>query len=200
MQFVLAQDAAQEVAQELRITLRPARQHQPLELRVGLGQILHAMPEEHSDLVALDGSPMPLSQFKGRVVLFVNVASMCGFTPQYTGLEQLWRTYKARGLTVIGCPCDQFGHQEPGDAEEIRRFCSTQYDVSFPMFAKIEVNGDNTHPLYAQLKSAAKGLLGSESIKWNFTKFLVDRDGRVVKRYAPQDKPESLAADIEALL
>jgi glutathione peroxidase len=133
-------------------------------------------------------------------LLIVNVASRCGFTPQYTGLEAIYRRYRDRGFEVLGFPCDQFGHQEPGNAEEIRQFCSTQYDVSFPMFAKIEVNGDNTHPLYAQLKSAAKGLLGSESIKWNFTKFLVARDGRVVKRYAPQDKPESLAADIEALL
>ena len=146
------------------------------------------------------GASEAMAAHAGKVLLIVNVASRCGFTPQYTGLEAIYRRYRERGFEVLGFPCDQFGHQEPGDAEEIRQFCSTQYDVSFPMFAKIEVNGDHTHPLYAQLKSAAKGLLGSESIKWNFTKFLVDRDGRVVKRYAPQDKPESLAADIEALL
>jgi glutathione peroxidase len=148
----------------------------------------------------LEGEERSLKDWQGKVLLIVNVASRCGFTPQYTGLEAIYRRYRERGFEVLGFPCDQFGHQEPGDAQEIRQFCSTQYDVSFPMFAKIEVNGDHTHPLYAQLKSAAKGLLGSESIKWNFTKFLVDRHGRVVKRYAPQDKPESLAADIEALL
>lgn len=148
----------------------------------------------------LEGAERSLKDWEGKVLLIVNVASRCGFTPQYAGLEAIYRRYRDRGFEVLGFPCDQFGHQEPGDAEEIRQFCSTQYDVSFPMFAKIEVNGDNTHPLYAQLKTAAKGLLGSESIKWNFTKFLVARDGRVVKRYAPQDKPESLASDIEALL
>ena len=149
---------------------------------------------------SLEGAERSLKDWEGKVLLIVNVASRCGFTPQYAGLEAIYRRYRDRGFEVLGFPCDQFGHQEPGNAEEIRQFCSTQYDVSFPMFAKIEVNGDNTHPLYAQLKTAAKGLLGSESIKWNFTKFLVARDGRVVKRYAPQDKPESLASDIEALL
>lgn len=149
---------------------------------------------------AIDGAERPLNEFKGKVLLIVNVASKCGFTPQYTGLEGLQRKYAERGFAVLGFPCDQFGHQEPGNEEQIREFCSLNYDVTFPMFAKIEVNGAGTHPLYAHLKSAAKGLLGSESIKWNFTKFLVDREGRVVRRYAPQDKPESLAADIEALL
>ena len=149
---------------------------------------------------SLEGAERSLKDWEGKVLLIVNVASRCGFTPQYAGLEAIYRRYRDRGFEVLGFPCDQFGHQEPGNAEEIRQFCSTQYDVSFPMFAKIEVNGDNTHPLYAKLKTEAKGLLGSESIKWNFTKFLVARDGRVVKRYAPQDKPESLASDIEALL
>ena len=133
-------------------------------------------------------------------MLIVNVASKCGFTPQYKGLEALYRQYKDRGLEVLGFPCDQFGHQEPGSEEEIASFCSMNYDVSFPMFAKIEVNGSGAHPLYRKLKSDAPGLLGSEGIKWNFTKFLVDRDGKVVKRYGSVDKPESIAADVEKLL
>ena len=148
----------------------------------------------------LDGKEHPLAEFKGKALLVVNVASKCGFTPQYTGLEALYRKYKAQGFAVLGFPCDQFGHQEPGDAEEIRNFCSLNYDVSFPMFAKIEVNGDNAHPLYRHLKKEAKGLLGSEGIKWNFTKFLVDKHGKVVRRYAPTDKPESLEKDVAALL
>jgi glutathione peroxidase len=152
------------------------------------------------DLVALDGSPMPLTQYKGRVVLMVNVASMCGFTPQYTGLEQLWRTYKARGLTIIGCPCDQFGHQEPGTEAEIGAFCSSKYDVTFPLSAKLEVNGDAAHPLWAWLKQAEPGVLGTTSVKWNFTKFLVGRDGTVIGRYAPTATPESLIKDIETAL
>ena len=148
----------------------------------------------------LDGRVQPLSQWQGKVLLVVNVASKCGFTPQYEGLEALWRKYGPRGLVVLGFPCDQFGHQEPGDAEEIRRFCSLTYDVTFPMFAKIEVNGANAHPLWKWLKAEKGGLLGIDAIKWNFTKFLVGRDGRVLKRYAPTDAPESLAADIEAAL
>ncbi|MBP6693025.1 MAG: glutathione peroxidase [Xanthomonadales bacterium] len=148
----------------------------------------------------LDGKEHPLAEFKGKALLVVNVASKCGFTPQYTGLEALYRKYKAQGFAVLGFPCDQFGHQEPGDAEEIRNFCSLNYDVSFPMFAKIEVNGDGAHPLYRHLKTEAKGLLGSEGIKWNFTKFLVDKHGKVVRRYAPTDKPESLEKDVAALL
>ena len=149
---------------------------------------------------AIDGVDRSLAECKGKVLLVVNVASKCGFTPQYSGLEALQRQYADRGFAVLGFPCDQFGHQEPGNEEEIRKFCSLNYDVTFPMFAKIEVNGAGAHPLYEHLKSSAPGVLGTEGIKWNFTKFLVDREGRVVRRYAPTDKPESLAADIEALL
>lgn len=148
----------------------------------------------------ISGNELSLESLKDKVLLVVNVASRCGFTPQYAGLEALQRRYSDRGFAVLGFPCDQFGHQEPGDEAEIRDFCRTQYDVTFPMFAKIEVNGAGAHPLYAHLKQQAKGLLGTEAIKWNFTKFLISRDGAVVKRYAPQDKPEDLAADIEALL
>jgi glutathione peroxidase len=148
----------------------------------------------------IDGSEQPLSAWDGQAMLIVNVASKCGFTPQYEGLEALYRKYKDRGFVVLGFPCDQFGHQEPGNEEEIRNFCSLTYDVSFPMFAKIEVNGAGTHPLYKHLKHEAKGLLGSEAIKWNFTKFLVDKQGRVVKRYAPTDTPASLDEDVAKLL
>lgn len=148
----------------------------------------------------IDGSEQPLSAWDGQAMLVVNVASKCGFTPQYEGLEALYRKYKERGFVVLGFPCDQFGNQEPGNEEEIRNFCSLTYDVSFPMFAKIEVNGAGTHPLYKHLKHEAKGLLGSEAIKWNFTKFLVDKQGRVVKRYAPTDTPASLDADVANLL
>jgi glutathione peroxidase len=148
----------------------------------------------------IDGRPQPLSQYQGKVLLIVNVASKCGFTPQYAGLEQLWRAYRDRGLVVMGFPCDQFGHQEPGDATEIKNFCSLTYEVDFPMFAKIEVNGAGTHPLWQWLKDEKGGLLGIDAIKWNFTKFLIGRDGSVRKRYAPTDKPESLARDIEAAL
>jgi glutathione peroxidase len=148
----------------------------------------------------IDGTAQPLSAWEGQPMLIVNVASKCGFTPQYEGLEALYRKYKDRGFVVLGFPCDQFGHQEPGDEAEIRNFCSLEYGVSFPMFAKIEVNGAGTHPLYKHLKHEAKGLLGSEAIKWNFTKFLVDRKGRVVKRYAPTDTPASLDADVANLL
>lgn len=149
---------------------------------------------------AIDGQPASLDAWRGKVLLVVNTASKCGFTPQYTGLEKLWRDYGDRGLVVLGFPCDQFGHQEPGDEDEIRNFCSLTYDVSFPMFAKVEVNGGNTHPLWKWLKSEKSGLLGLEGIKWNFTKFLVGRDGQVIKRYAPTDKPESIARDIEKAL
>ncbi|MCC5870476.1 MAG: glutathione peroxidase, partial [Gammaproteobacteria bacterium] len=130
----------------------------------------------------------------------VNTASRCGFTPQYAGLEALYRRHREQGLEVLGFPCNQFGAQEPGDAEEIARFCSTRYDVSFPMFAKVEVNGEGAHPLYRHLKQAAPGLLGSQGIKWNFTKFVVDRDGRVVSRHAPNAKPEALEQEIAQLL
>ncbi|HZZ33908.1 MAG TPA: glutathione peroxidase [Phenylobacterium sp.] len=148
----------------------------------------------------LDGKPAPLSDWQGQVVLIVNTASKCGFTPQYTGLEALYRKYKERGFTVLGFPCNQFGSQEPGSAEEIASFCSLTYDVDFPMMSKIDVNGPQTHPLYAWLKHEKKGLLGSEGIKWNFTKFLIDRTGEVKGRFAPTDTPESLEGAIEALL
>ena len=150
--------------------------------------------------VDIDGNLQPLSQYAGKVLLVVNVASRCGFTPQYTGLERLWRDYRDRGLVVLGFPCDQFGHQEPGDESEIRNFCSLNYEVDFPLFAKIDVNGDDAHPLWRWLKAQKSGILGTEAIKWNFSKFLVGRDGQVVARYAPVDKPESLAADIEGAL
>jgi glutathione peroxidase len=152
------------------------------------------------ELRTLEGAEQTLGDYAGQVLVIVNVASRCGFTPQYTGLEALYERYRGRGLAVLGFPCDQFGHQEPGDAAEIREFCSLNYQVSFPLFAKIDVNGANAHPLYKFLKAARPGLLGSEAIKWNFTKFLVSRDGAVLKRYAPADKPESLSADIEASL
>jgi glutathione peroxidase len=148
----------------------------------------------------IDGSEVPLADYRGKVLLIVNTASKCGFTPQYEGLEKLHEDYAGRGLAVLGFPCNQFGGQEPGDAEEIRNFCSLTYDVRFPLFAKIEVNGDNAHPLYRFLKKERKGLLASESIKWNFTKFLVDREGRVVDRFAPTAKPEAIRPAIEALL
>ena len=149
---------------------------------------------------ALDGRTRKISEFAGKVLLIVNVASKCGFTPQYRGLEALQRRFGARGFDVLGFPCDQFGHQEPGDEAQIRDFCSLTYDVTFPMFAKIEVNGPGAHPLYVQLKKELPGVLGTEAIKWNFTKFLVDRQGKAVKRYAPTVEPESIAADIEPLL
>ena len=148
----------------------------------------------------IDGSVQKLDAYKGKLVLVVNVASKCGFTPQYKGLEALWRQYKDQGLVILGFPCDQFGHQEPGDENEIKNFCSLTYEVSFPMFAKIEVNGANAHPLYQYLKSAAPGLLGSEGIKWNFTKFLIGKDGQVIERYAPLDTPEKIGKDIAKLL
>jgi glutathione peroxidase len=156
---------------------------------------LTAIPVSRSD-----GSTADLSAHKGEVMLIVNVASQCGFTPQYEGLEALQRKYVGRGFTVLGFPCNQFGAQEPGDAEEIASFCKLNYDVSFPLMGKIDVNGDNAAPIYQHLKDEAPGLLGSKAIKWNFTKFLIDRSGKVVKRYAPQTKPEDLASDIEALL
>ena len=148
----------------------------------------------------LEGAPQDLSEWLGKALLVVNVASACGFTPQYDGLERLWRDYREQGLVVLGFPCDQFGHQEPGDAAEIRQFCSLKHDVSFPMFAKVEVNGPGAHPLWSWLKQQKSGLLGIGAIKWNFTKFLVGRDGQVLARYAPMDSPESLRRDIEAAL
>jgi len=151
-------------------------------------------------LKAADGSTTDLASHKGEVMLIVNVASKCGFTPQYEGLEALQKQYRGKGFTVLGFPCNQFGAQEPGDAEEIANFCKLTYDVDFPIFAKVDVNGDDAAPIYQYLKGEAPGLLGSKAIKWNFTKFLVDRAGKVVKRYAPQTKPEELKQDIERLL
>ena len=151
-------------------------------------------------VTAPDGSTTDLSSHKGEVMLIVNVASKCGFTPQYEGLEALQRKYAAKGFSVVGFPCNQFGSQEPGDADEIANFCKLTYDVSFPVMGKIDVNGVNAAPIYRYLKDEAPGLLGSKGIKWNFTKFLVDRSGKVVKRYPPQAKPEDLVRDVEALL
>ncbi|MFM4647642.1 glutathione peroxidase [Aeromonas bivalvium] len=151
-------------------------------------------------LTRLDGTEYPNDLLQDRVILVVNVASRCGFTPQYTGLEALHREFGPRGLTILGFPCNQFGAQEPGDAQEIARFCSLDYPVSFPIMAKCEVNGSQAHPLYRWLKAEQPGLLGSEAIKWNFTKFLINRQGQVVARYAPQTRPQALAADIQALL
>jgi glutathione peroxidase len=151
-------------------------------------------------VTAADGSETDLSAHKGKVLLVVNVASKCGFTPQYEGLEALRRRYGDKGFEVLGFPCNQFGAQEPGNAEEIANFCSLTYDVSFPLMGKIDVNGPQAAPIYQHLKKEAPGLLGSEAIKWNFTKFLVDRSGKVVKRYAPQTKPEDIARDIEGQL
>ncbi len=148
---------------------------------------------------ALTGGEVDLADYAGQVVLVVNTASECGFTPQLEGLQELYETYRDRGFVVLGFPCDQFGHQEPGDAEQISGFCQRNYGVTFPMFAKIEVNGANTHPLYAWLRKERGGLLGS-AIKWNFTKFLVGRDGAVIRRYSPQTAPADLAGDIETAL
>lgn len=151
-------------------------------------------------VTASNGEPIPLSGYAGKVLLIVNVASQCGFTPQYAGLEALYRKYRDRGFEVLAFPCNQFGRQEPGNAEEIASFCSLNYDVTFPLRAKIEVNGPNADPLYDHLKAAKPGMMGTRAIKWNFTKFLVDRGGRVVARYAPTVKPEDLAKDVEKLL
>ncbi|MFM4703522.1 glutathione peroxidase [Aeromonas bivalvium] len=151
-------------------------------------------------LTRLDGTEYPNTLLQDRVILVVNVASRCGFTPQYTGLEALHREFGEQGLVILGFPCNQFGAQEPGDADEIARFCSLDYPVSFPIMAKCEVNGPQAHPLYRWLKAEQPGLLGSEAIKWNFTKFLINREGQVVARYAPQTRPQALAADIQALL
>lgn len=148
----------------------------------------------------IEGEATTLERYRGSVLLIVNVASRCGFTPQYKGLESLYRQCRDRGFAVLGFPCDQFAHQEPGDEKEIREFCSLNYDVSFPMFAKIKVNGPGTHPLYRLLKSERRGLFGTQSIKWNFTKFLVGRDGRVLKRFATRTTPEQIAKRVAAVL
>ncbi|MBP6338745.1 MAG: glutathione peroxidase [Vitreoscilla sp.] len=146
------------------------------------------------------GKPVPLKRYQGRVLLIVNTASQCGFTPQYKGLQALWEQYEPMGLTVLGFPSNEFGGQEPGDNDEISSFCELNFGVNFPLMAKVEVNGAQAHPLYQWLKAAKPGLLGSEAIKWNFTKFLIARDGSVLKRYAPQDAPEKMAKDIAAAL
>ena len=151
-------------------------------------------------VTAADGSQTTLATYRGQVMLIVNVASKCGFTPQYEGLEALQKRYADRGFTVLGFPCNQFGAQEPGDAAEIADFCKLTYDIDFPLFAKIDVNGANAAPLYRELTSRVPGVLGTEAIKWNFTKFLVSRDGTTIKRFAPLVKPEAIAADIEAML
>ncbi|WP_421215053.1 glutathione peroxidase [Aeromonas jandaei] len=158
------------------------------------------MPLPDLTLQQLDGTPYPLAQLAGKVILVVNVASRCGFTPQYEGLEALYRELGPEGLEILGFPCNQFGQQEPGDAEEIARFCSLDYPVTFPIMAKCDINGEQAHPLYQWLKKEKPGLLGLENVKWNFTKFLIDRDGNVVERFAPTTKPESLFAPIRDLL
>lgn len=150
--------------------------------------------------ISLAGAPVDLKQYLGQVVLIVNTASKCGFTPQYQGLEQVYQQFHQRGVTVLGFPCNQFGAQEPGTADDIGAFCEKNYGVTFPLFAKIDVNGNGTHPLFAALKKQAPGLLGTQAIKWNFTKFLLRKDGSVYQRYAPATKPSELVADIEKLL
>jgi glutathione peroxidase len=152
------------------------------------------------DYVANNGTTVPLKHYKGKVVLIVNTASKCGFTPQYDGLEALYKTHRDSGLEVIGFPCDQFGHQEPGSDSDIAQFCEMRFSLSFPLSKKVEVNGDNAAPIYKLLKDAAPGLLGSKRIKWNFTKFLVNKQGVVIKRYSPTIKPEQMEADITAAL
>jgi glutathione peroxidase len=151
-------------------------------------------------LTTIDGRAATLGEWRGQVLLVVNVASKCGYTPQYEGLEAMWRRHRRKGFAVLGFPCDQFGHQEPGNEAEIRQFCSLTYDVTFPLFAKVEVNGPGTHPLWAHLKAAKRGVLGSGAIKWNFTKFLIGRDGAVLARYAPTDTPERIERDVVPLL
>jgi glutathione peroxidase len=158
--------------------------------RDGIMPALYTIP-----LTTIDGRSTTLEPYRGKALLIVNVASKCGFTPQYAGLETLYRRYKDRGLVILGFPCDQFGHQEPGTEDQIRQFCALAYDVTFPMFAKIDVNGPNEHPLYATLKSRAPGVLGTTAVKWNFTKFLVGRDGAVLARYASRDTPEDIETD-----
>jgi len=148
----------------------------------------------------IEGKEVKLDHYRGKVMLVVNTASQCGFTPQYKGLEALYEKFHGKGLEVLGFPCNQFGGQEPGDEKEIAQFCELNYGVTFPLFAKVDVNGEHAAPVYKYLKSAKPGLLGSEAIKWNFTKFLVDREGNVVKRYAPNDTPEAIAGDIQKSL
>lgn len=150
--------------------------------------------------VNMQGQEVSLDAYQGKVLLIVNTASKCGFTPQFKGLEALYKQYRDKGFEILGFPCNQFGHQDPGSNDEIQQFCELNYGVSFPMFQKIDVNGDNAHPLFKYLKEQAPGLLGTQAIKWNFTKFLVDKQGRVVERYAPKDAPEKIGKDIARLL
>jgi len=152
------------------------------------------------EVATIDGAKQRLDDYRGRVLLIVNVASRCGFTPQYAGLEELYRKYRERGFAVLGFPCDQFGQQEPGDETEIKEFCRLTYDVTFPLFAKIDVNGPTAHPLYKYLKNARRGFLATKRIKWNFTKFLVDREGDVVRRFGPMVRPEKIEKDLSQLL
>ena len=152
------------------------------------------------EVKTIDGHSQKMDVYRGKTLLIVNVASQCGFTPQYEGLQTLYQQHRDKGFTVLGFPCNQFGHQEPGSEPEIQGFCSTTYNVTFPLFAKIDVNGNSAHPLYRHLKSEKKGLLGSEAIKWNFTKFLVGPDGAVLKRYAPTDTPATIGAELDSLL
>jgi glutathione peroxidase len=152
------------------------------------------------EALSITGEPAHLSTWRGKVLLIVNTASQCGFTPQFAGLEKLWETYRDRGLVVVGFPSNEFGGQDPGENDEIASFCQLNYGVSFPMMAKVKVNGAEAHPLWKWLTAEARGVLGTQAVKWNFTKFLVGRDGRVIKRYAPNDTPESMARDIEAAL
>jgi glutathione peroxidase len=152
------------------------------------------------NVAQIDGKETSLQEYKGKVVLIVNVASQCGLTPQYSGLEELYEKYKAKGLVILGFPCNQFGGQEPGTEAEIKTFCETSFQVTFPLFSKINVNGADTHPLYKYLKIEKKGFLGTEAIKWNFTKFLIDREGKVVERFSPQTEPAKIADDIEKYL
>lgn len=149
---------------------------------------------------SIEGNSVSFDTYRNKVLLIVNTASLCGFTPQYQGLQALYDRYADRGLVVLGFPCNQFGQQEPGNSEQIQSFCETRFGVSFPLFQKIEVNGSNAHPLYQYLRKAAPGILGTEGIKWNFTKFLIDRSGNVVKRYSPMAKPENLEKDLQSLL
>lgn len=167
-----------------------------------LGALMSAAAESIYDfeVQTIDGETTTLAPYKGKVMLIVNVASECGFTPQYDGLQKLYTEYKDQGLVVLGFPCNQFAGQEPGTEQEIKQFCRVNFGIGFPMFAKIDVNGDDTHPLYRFLKKEQPGTFGSEAIKWNFTKFLVDREGNVIERYAPMTKPEALKPDIEKLL
>lgn len=152
------------------------------------------------EVKTIDGETVRLDRYRGKTLLIVNTASQCGYTPQYTGLEALYQKYQTRDLVVLGFPCNQFGEQEPGDEKEIKEFCSLRFNVSFPMFAKVDVNGDAAHPLYQFLKKQSKGILGTESVKWNFTKFLVDKTGKVRERYAPNVKPEELEGDLTKVL